>query len=190
MDKPLSNFEIMTLAVYLLGGDSHNVDTEDVAVKANELAPGRFTWRKYQDQINIDNIKAFLFDARKPKNGAFLTGSGNEGWLLTENGLKFATQHIKALKGIDLSRERLRKEDRRWRRREKTRMLGTIAFEKLHSEGADAITVQEAEAFFRVDDYVVGKARERKLLRILNTFSDDPELGPAVKTLEKKVRKK
>jgi hypothetical protein len=190
MDNSFSNFEIITLAVYLLGGDSHYVDTEDVAIKANELAPGRFTWRKYPDQINIKNVNAFLFDAKKPKNGAYLTGSETEGWLLTEGGLKFATKRIKALKGIDLSRERLSKEDKQWRRLERARMLGTIAFEKLNSEGAGAITVQEAESFFRVDDYIVGKARERKLLRILNTFSDDPELGHAVKTLKKKVRKK
>jgi len=46
MPKGLSNHEIVTLAVFLLNGHSHSVDTEDVAVKANELAPGRFTmWR-------------------------------------------------------------------------------------------------------------------------------------------------
>lgn len=50
MSKTLSNNEIVTLAVFLLGGDSHCVDTEDVAVKVNEIAPGRFTWRKYPDQ--------------------------------------------------------------------------------------------------------------------------------------------
>ncbi|HAB18651.1 MAG TPA: hypothetical protein DCE44_19690 [Verrucomicrobiales bacterium] len=50
----VANHEIVTLAVYLLGGDTHRVDTEDVAVKANDLAHGRFTWRKYRDQINID----------------------------------------------------------------------------------------------------------------------------------------
>jgi len=44
--KALSNHEIVTLAVYLPGGDSKRIDTEDVAVKSNELAPGRFTWRK------------------------------------------------------------------------------------------------------------------------------------------------
>ncbi|MFZ0829061.1 MAG: hypothetical protein WAO02_16730 [Verrucomicrobiia bacterium] len=48
--KALSNHEIVTLAVYLLGGDSKRIDTEDIAVKANELAPGRFNWRKYRDQ--------------------------------------------------------------------------------------------------------------------------------------------
>jgi hypothetical protein len=64
----LSNHEIVTLAVYLLGGDTQYLDTEDIAVKANEIAPGRFTWRKYSDQINIENVRAFLSDAKKEKN--------------------------------------------------------------------------------------------------------------------------
>lgn len=46
----LPNHEIVTLAVYLLGGERQRVDTEDIAVKANELASGRFTWRKYPDR--------------------------------------------------------------------------------------------------------------------------------------------
>ena len=40
MDKLFSNIDIVTIAVYLLGGDSKYVDTEDIAVKVNELAPG------------------------------------------------------------------------------------------------------------------------------------------------------
>ena len=86
--KSLSNHEIVTLAVYLLGGDTMRIDHEDVAVKANELAPGRFTWRKYKNQINIKNISAFLWDARKPKNGGYLIGTDVDGWMLTEQGLK------------------------------------------------------------------------------------------------------
>jgi hypothetical protein len=35
--KGLTNHEIATLAVYLIGGDAQYVDTEDVAVKANEI---------------------------------------------------------------------------------------------------------------------------------------------------------
>ena len=43
MNRELANHEIVTIAVYLLGGEREPVDTEDVAKKANELAPGRFT---------------------------------------------------------------------------------------------------------------------------------------------------
>jgi hypothetical protein len=72
--EALSNHEIVTLAVYLLGGDSKRIDTEDVAVKANELAPERFAWRKYPNQINIENVRTFLSDAKKLKNEAYLIG--------------------------------------------------------------------------------------------------------------------
>ena len=70
MRKSFSNHEIVTLAVYLLGGESKAIDTEDVAVKANEIAPGRFNWRKYPHQINIENVRTFLSDAKKPKKTA------------------------------------------------------------------------------------------------------------------------
>src|SRR3989338_6764470 len=105
MKKNLSNHEIVTLSVYLLGGESKHIDTEEVAVKANELAPGRFTWRRYPDQINIENVRTFLSDAKKSKNGSYLAGSGKDGWILTEKGFDFAQRRTKDLEGADLSRE-------------------------------------------------------------------------------------
>jgi len=184
----LSNHEIVTLAVYLLGGDTQYVDTEDIAVKANEIAPGRFTWRKYSDQINIENVRAFLSDAKKEKNGAFLRGAGKDGWLLTESGAAFAKARVDSLENVDLSRERLSVKDRRWLQHERTRMLHSEAFAKFSIGKTDAITTQEAESFFRLDVYVTGNAREDKIVRALNVFGSDPELGPAVKTLAPKVR--
>ena len=68
-------------------------------------------------------------------------------------------------------------------------MLATPAFEKILSGQADTVTEQEAEAFFRLDSYVTGKAREQKLLRAKNVFGDDPDLGEAVRSLETKVRR-
>ena len=184
----LSNHEIVTLAVYLLGGDTQYVDTEDIAVKANEIAPGRFTWRKYSNQINIENVRAFLSDAKKEKNGAFLRGAGKDGWLLTESGAAFAKARVDTLENVDLSRERLSVKDRRWLQHERTRMLSSEAFAKLSKGKAEEITAQEAESFFRLDVYVTGNAREDKIVRALNAFGGDPELGPAVKTLAPKVR--
>lgn len=188
MDRPLANHQIVTLAVYLLGGEGAYVDTEDVAVKANEIAPERFAWRKYADQINIDAIRKRLSDAKKPEKGGYLLGSFKNGWLLTENGLKFAKEKVKDLDEMNLSRKPLGQQERQWRRNERVRLLASDAFQKLKLDKSDMITRQEAETFFRVDDYVVGKARERKMVRILNTFGDDPVLADAVKTLADKVR--
>lgn len=63
-------------------------------------------------------------------------------------------------------------------------------FLKFQSEDIDAVTMQEADAFFRIDDYVEGKARERKIIRIINSFGDDPELSQLIKHLARKVRER
>lgn len=190
MKRSLSNTEIITLAVYLLGGDSKYIDTEDIAIKANELAPGRFSWRKYPEQINIHNIGKRLCDARKPEKGGYITGSFKQGWILSENGLDFSKKKAKHIQDIDMASSILNTKEMLWQEREKARMLVSIAFAKMNKLNGKAVTVQEAEAFFRVDDYVTGKARERKLDRIIKIFGNDPDLGQAIKILAKKVRKK
>jgi hypothetical protein len=187
--KSLANHEIVTLAVYLLGGESHSVDTEDVAMKANEIAPGRFSWRKYPEQINIETVRKRLWDAVKPEKGGFILGSERIGWSLTSKGLNFAKQSVKSANLTDLSKKRFSLQEKQWRRAEKSRMLSTEAYIKFLSGGAEAVTVREAQMFFRIDDYVTGASRERKLSRILNAFADDPELGAAVRELAGKVRR-
>lgn len=184
-----ANHEIVTLAVYILGGESKEIDTEDIAMKVNELAPGRFNWRKYHDQINIENVRTFLSDAKKIKNGAYLLGSGKKGWLLTEKGVTFAKQNLKELNNTILTRTSISQEERRWMHREKLRMSTHPVLEKMEYD-QDVITVQEAESFFRVDDYITGTAREKRIVRILNTFRDDPDIGQAVVILARKVPKK
>lgn len=184
----LNNQEIVTLAVYLIGGDTQHVDTEDVAVKANEIAPGRFTWRKYRDQINIDTVRKRLWDAAGAAKGAHLSGSEKGGWLLTENGMTFVKARVGNLKNLDLSRERLSLKDKKWLQHERTRMLSSEAFAKFSQGKTREISAREAESFFRLDVYVTGSAREDKIVRAVNAFGSDPELGPAVKTLAPKVR--
>src|SRR5262249_5280318 len=86
LDK-LKNTELVTWAVYLLGGDQRRIDTEDIAVKAFQLAPSRLAWRKYPDQINLELVRVSLSDAKKAEQGGLLTGSGRTGWSLTQKGL-------------------------------------------------------------------------------------------------------
>ena len=63
--KQLTNQNIVVLAVYAIGGADRYVDTEDIAIEAAKLAPGRFSWRKYKDQINIDTVRKRLDLAKK-----------------------------------------------------------------------------------------------------------------------------
>ena len=166
--KAFANHELVTLAVYLLGGDSKPIDTEDVAIKTNELAPRRFTWRKYPDQINIDTVRKRLWDATKSEKGGLLLGSEKLGWQLTKQGLDFAKARLLDLDGAKLSRPALSFRERQWARRERERMISSDAYLRISAGEADRISTQEAEAFFRIDAYVSPDARRQKIMRTQN----------------------
>jgi hypothetical protein len=184
--KPeLSNTDIVVIAAFRVGAATQHADTEDIAVKANEIGPGRFTWKKYPDQINIDSVSKRLWDGRKR---GYLVGSERDGWLLTETGAALARKHRRSL-NVE-KKIRLSLNERKWRRMEKARLLVTSAHTKLTAGDASSITAREAEGFFRIDAYVSKSAMENKILRLLNAFSDDREIGPTVKHVASLVRGK
>lgn len=187
MLKSLANHEIVTLAVFLLGGESSHVDTEDIAMRASEMAPGRFAWHKYPEQINIDTVRKRLWDAARADKGGYLVGSERKGWMLTQSGIQFARAHARDLDRAELSRKPLSQRERRWHTRERARLQAESAFLKYSAGRVAEISQQEAESFFRVDDYVLGETRRTKIQRITNAFGDDPELGPAVRELSSMV---
>jgi hypothetical protein len=179
-DDGLANHEIVTLAVYLLGGEMRPIDTEHVSMKAAELAPGRFNWRLYPEQINIELVRVFLSAAKKQKFGNYLSGSGNEGWMLTDAGAIFAKQNRERLQNADLSRLRKTDAEKKWFNRERTRLLACEALIKAKSGNLANVTPREAANFFRLDEYVTGAVRARKIDRLVNAFRDDPDIGEVV----------
>src|SRR5438874_12278117 len=101
-----SHMGVVTLAVHLLGGAQRAIDTEDIAVEAHRLAPGRFAWKKYPDQINLELVRVYLSDAKKSDKGVLLHGSGRTGWRLTQRGLKWAKEAAQNIENIQTSRTR------------------------------------------------------------------------------------
>src|SRR5271170_2535989 len=124
-----SQSEMVTLAVYLLGHGQRAIDTEDVAVEAHRLAPGRFSWKKYPGQINLELIRVYLSDAKI--KGELLIGSHRTGWKLTQRGLKWAQQVAKDIENIQTSRTRAQLRsgsiDEQRYHRERSRILSTEA---------------------------------------------------------------
>ena len=181
LTETLSQSEVVTLAVYLLGGDQSAIDTEDVAIKSHELAPGRFSWKKHPNQINLELIRVYLSDAKKQAKGTMLSGSGRTGWRLTQDGLKWAQNAAKNAPTAGFSRGRSQSrsgsvDEQRWRR-ERSRILGSDAWAVWNKGGQD-IPVLAARVVFRIDSYAVGALRETKITRVLSMFAEDQELGP------------
>lgn len=185
MTAKVTGPELVTLALYVLKGSGTVVDTEDVAVRTHEIAPGRFSWRKYRDQINLELVRVALSDACKPENGSLVTGTGKSGWSLTAAGQRWAETNAARLLGRDLTKHRAERsagsiDERRWQR-ERARMLATDAWRQWNTaHDAAAITREAAHDLFRIDRYAVGRARELKVNRVHELFADDDDLAPFV----------
>jgi hypothetical protein len=184
----LSNLDLVTLAVHCLGGAAERVDTEDVARVASRLAPGRLSWRKYPDQINLELVRVYLSDAKKAKNGALVIGSGRSGWMLTQTGKARAVTLASAGPPSGFTHPRSDTAATQRERAERAWVLGHPALEVLKRAGAGALSPRDLESLFRVDEYIVGAVRDRRVARVLNAVADDQELVALLSPAADRVR--
>lgn len=102
----LTNWEIAVYALYLRGGASRSVHTEDVALKCFELAPDSFSWVKHRQYPDKEVARKGLVDARAEKNlvtGRTGRGKGQssktatdpalDGWQLTDAGVRWVMEN-------------------------------------------------------------------------------------------------
>ena len=182
----LTRPQAVTLALYALGADAASFDTEEVAVRVEEIAPGMFSWQKYPDRTDKELVRVALSDARL--KAGLVIGSHAEGWMLTSKGVEFARDNAKEIKAGQVPKRRSR-DDAQWQK-ERTRLMTSDAYQHYRNDAFEAITPEEADAFFRLNLYVTGDTRDRKIARIENQFGDDPELGELVKRLAQRARER
>lgn len=171
--ETLSNTQVIVLAVALLGGDVSSIDREDIAIRANELAPGRFTWRKYTENIDLDAVGVALRDAKKTKNGGLLMGNNIDGWMLSPNGLKLFTtvstdintdsQIMKYRKDSILANQEI----------ECSRLRTTNAYKLFLGNNLDKLTLQDFYQFTKVNEYYQKNTRKKRFVIIDNAVADD-----------------
>jgi hypothetical protein len=181
----LTRPEAATLALYELGGADNTVDTEDIAVQLESLAPGMFVWQKYRDRIDKELVRVALSDARL--KAGYVVGSHSKGWMLTAAGVDFGKRRSEGrAPGVP---QRTTREDAQWAK-ERARLLNTAAYSRLASGEAEDITPDEADAFFRLNVYIRGESRDKKIVRLENQFGNDPEVGPLVRLLAPLARER
>ena len=152
--------------------------------------PGRFTWRKYKDQINIDTVRKRLWDAAKPEKGGYLIGSEKAGWRLTKAGFDFARKSVNKTNITGLGKQRKSREEQASDARRPRRMTQQDAFVKFTKGRAQDITKADAERFFRIDDYVTGRSRSAKIERFKIIANANKRLSQAIEVLATLVREK
>ena len=181
--------ELVTIAVAFLGGDTMYVDREDVALKVNDIAPGRFNWRKYPERIDLDAVGGTLRTAKKPQNGGLVVGNNTKGWMLSPAGLKW-------VKTIDLGAvdDELPVKHRKVsisanQELERDRLFNTKAYNLFVEGRSKEISVQDFYEFARVNEYFQIKTRQRRYAIIANAVSDDDTLSKLWDLLQTKFSK-
>ena len=168
--------ELVTIAVALLGGDTMHVDREDIAIKVNDMAPGRFNWRKYPEHIDLDAVGGELRNAKKSQNGGLIVGNNTKGWMLSPAGLKW-------IKIVDLGTvdDELPVKHRKAsisanQELERNRLFNTKAYNLFVEDKSKEISVHDFYEFARVNEYFQPKTRQRRYAIIANAVSADDTL--------------
>lgn len=186
----VSKPELVTLALGEVGGAREPIDTEDVALKAHELAPTAFAWRRYPDHINLELVRVALVDASRPKSGAMVQGRGRGGWVLTDAGVTWlALRRLKLLEALGRSTSsggaRVKQPETQHRERERIRVTRLDAWRKWSLDSL--VTDAEASAVFRVDQYTTPNTRVTKIRTLRDLFADDYELGRFVNAMAAQI---
>lgn len=182
-----NNVDVVLLAMYLLGGHLKTIDTEDVAVKAHELSPGRFSWRKYKDQIDIERVRVRLSGA---SHDGKLSGVHSRGWRLTAVGTRYVQETLLDLPLGDGPKVSIGLADRSWISSERKRLLSTQLYKRFAAGALKNVTLVELGEFFRVDEYMSSEIRGRKKDRIISAFRGDKILGDLLIALERQLEEK
>ncbi len=173
----LSNIHLVTIALGNLDGHEQPVDSEDVAVHVNDLAPGKFSWRKYPEYIDLQVVNQSLQDARRERNGSLVTGSSSKGWMLSATGMEwfknFGFESTNDVKGAVQYRRGsiMRSQDL-----ERRRLKDTQAYVLFCEAKQTQITRNEFFEFAKINEYFPLKARARRYAFIESAVAGHDEL--------------
>ena len=161
--------DVVVLALEEAGGRGEPIDTEDVAIKAWQLAPKAFCWRKYESQVDISTVRLTLRHAAESKNGARVGGSMRTGWHLTPAGLRWleidGVRVRRLLGSVTPASRGERRAETRHQAIEIQRLVRSDAY-RLWSEGRRVDPKQAATAF-RIDGYTTERDRSLKSTRFI-----------------------
>lgn len=167
----LSNKHLVALALYDLGGAERAIDTEDIAMRVSQIAPGRFRWKKYPEQIDLEAVRLAVKDLARGEQ-PLVSGGMRNGWMLTTEGLAWYAR----TGGAGVSVGRSSQTDSVGNQGNTSALRQTEAYRKFRNCHRDEITVYDLRRFLRIDEYTSVRRRKERIQAVLNAAAGDNEL--------------
>ncbi len=177
----MKKFELVSLCMYLLGGDSKALDIEDIAMKCEEMSPGTFAWRKYKNQINLELVGFAVRDAKKQTYGQLVTGSHAKGWRLTASGVAVAKSLKSKLSdatNINIAPAKSRNLELNRANRELKRISESLAYMNWKNE--IEVSVKDLLQLLRINTYSSKESVDIKLARLSAVTGFESEIDDFV----------
>jgi len=168
--------DIVTIAVCQLGGALHHIHLEDVAIKSAELSPKAFSWKKYPERINLEQVRLTLKNELASK-GRRVIGSIRDGWMLSPKGLHWCIANI-----TNDARQSLMDQIQK----EVARAKKTEAFTKTINNKIDEVSNVDVKILLRVDEYFSARNRRERVLALSNAALLDSQLDFVLTSLRER----
>jgi hypothetical protein len=169
----LSNLQIVVVAVARLGGDTQSIHTEDVAIEASNIAPGRFAWRKYPDRIDLELVRRTLAKMAE-KEPPLLVGNARRGWMLSKHGLRWVEKNAKDLFSLEGFRRGSVSDAIEM---ERARLRETDAWRKYKSGLVDKLSLNDLYEFVRINEYFSDDKRHERFNIVATAVDGDTDLA-------------
>lgn len=133
-------------------------------MRAAEVAPMAFRWKKYPDQVNLEAVRLSL---KSSKDHALVSGGIRDGWQLTLEGLKAC----EPFRDDPIVKEEAR------------RIRNSEAFAAWQNGGV--VTRNALLEVLRINDYFPEPRRRQRVVAFLNATGKDPDLETFARALER-----
>lgn len=185
----MSRMDLILITLLNLGAFKKSVDTEDIAIKAHELVPDAFSWKKYPNQVNLELVRVTLSDLKKPQNGTLVAGSGREGWRFTDSGFSQARKISRVMpkENLQVAAGSAGSIDTVRQSKDIKRIINSDAY--LNWIAGNYISDESICNLLKMNQYTGSKIVQIKLVRLRSLIDSSPDLEPFVDLLQKRVEK-
>jgi hypothetical protein len=159
------------LALFDLGAAHRAADTEDVAMRAAEILPRSFRWKRYPEQIDLELVRLALKNC-KMQAPPLVDGGVSEGWQLTPAGMAVCASY-RQTKG-QLKPEFVRA------------IRSSSAFRAWKRQGVTAVGREDLLTLLRVNDYFPNSKRRERVIALMNDTSGEAELASFVAAMRER----